>query len=311
MRFFLLLLGIVFGTRVWAIKPGSYSAKIGGLQIHYVVRGTGPVMIAGHPNSGKIAYELTLQPLEKYFTMVYYDPRGTGASEAPASLEKYNARYLVDEIEALRNQLKAKQVWLFGHSDQSTIALAYTLKYPQYSAGLILTGTSYTGTAAEMITRRKTTEAYRAAQSAWFAQVIKDWDYMQVCGTSVDSLGRDLSLAPVKWWCYDAVSAQKVIPVALEVAKAGRRKPVNGRFWQAGAEEIKIYLDWQKRFEEIKVPTLILNGKYDTNNPPEYVEQLSNSLPNAKLVLIEEAGHFPWVEAPDPFFSAIKHWLES
>jgi len=306
-----MLLGIVLGMKVWAIKPGSYRVALDGLQIKYVVKGSGPVLIAGHPNSGKIAYEMTLQPMEKYFTMVYYDPRGTGASEAPDSLERYNARYLVEEIEALRNQLKVEKVWLFGHSDQSTIALAYTLKYPQHSAGLILTGTSYMGTAAEMITRRKTTEAYRAAQSAWFAQVIKDWDYMQVSGTAVDSLGRDLSLAPIKWWCYDEASARKVIPIALEVAKTGRRKPVNGRFWQAGAEEIMTYLDWQERFKEIKVPILILNGKYDTNNPPEYVKQLRNTLLNARLVLLDEAGHFPWVETPGPFFKTIEEWLKS
>lgn len=311
MRCFLMLLGIVFGMKVWAIKPGSYQVALDGLQINYMVRGSGPVLITGHPNSGKIAYEMTLQPMEKYFTMVYYDPRGTGASEAPDSLEKYNAHYLVAEIEALRNHLNVERVWLFGHSDQSTIALAYTLKYPQHSAGLILTGTSYTGTVAEMMARRKTTEAYRAAQSAWFAQVIKDWDYMQASGTAKDSLGRDLSLAPIKWWCYDEASAQKVIPIALEVTKAGRRKSVNGRFWQAGEEEIKTYLDWQERFKAIKVPTLILNGKYDTNNPPEYVAQLRDRLANAKLVLIEEAGHFPWVEAPVPFFKAIEEWLKS
>lgn len=311
MRSFLLFFCLVFGIKVRAIESGSYRVMLGGLQINYVVRGAGPVMIAGHPNSGKIAYELTLQPLEKYFTMVYYDPRGTGASEVPDSLEMYNASYLVEEIEALRNQLKVEKVWLFGHSDQSTIALAYALKYPRQSAGLILTGTSYTGTTAEMIARRKTTETYRARKSAWFAQVLKDWDYMQVSGSAVDSLGRDLSLSPVKWWCYDEISAQKVIPIALEVAKAGRRKPVNGQFWQAGTEEVKVYLDWQKRFNEIKVPTLILNGKYDTNNPPQYAEQLCNSLFNAKLVLIEEAGHFPWVETPGSFFKAIEQWLKS
>lgn len=311
MRYILLLLGLVFGMKAWGIKPGSYRVVLGGLQINYVVRGAGPVIIAGHPNSGKIAYELTLQPLEKYFTMVYYDPRGTGASEAPDSLQMYNASYLVAEIEALRSHLNIEQVWLFGHSDQSTIALAYALKYPQHTSGLILTGTSYMSPPAEMITRRKATEAYRATQSAWFAQVIKDWDYMQASGTAVDSLGRDLSQAPVKWWCYDEASAQKVLPIACEVAKAGRREPVNGLTWQAGAEEMKLYLDWQERFKEIKVPTLILNGQYDTNNPPEYVAQLRSKLPGAKLVFIEAAGHFPWVEAPAPFFRAIEQWLKS
>lgn len=309
--FFLFLFFLLPGIFVFALKPGSYQEAIDGLKISYVVKGKGPVMLAGHPNSGKIAYQLTLQPLEQYFTMVYYDPRGTGASEAPTSLEAYNLQFLVTELEALRHKLAVDKIWLFGHSDQSSVALAYALVYPQHVSGLILSGTSYAGTVKEMAARRKVTEADRAATSAWFAQVVRDWDYMEAYNTTVDSLGRDLSMAPVKWWCYNEASAQRVIPIAREVSRAGRRKPVDGRYWQADAVEMEAYLNLQKRFKEITARTLILNGKYDTNNPPAYAQQLKDSLPHATLLLLDAAGHFPWVEAPAPFFKALRQWLPS
>ncbi len=267
-------------------------------------------MLIGHPRSGKIGYQLTLKPLEKHFTVVYYEPRGTGKSEVPESLEEYGQDHLVAEIEALREHLKAEKIWIFGHSDQSAIALQYALTYPESSEGLILSGTGIAGTQEQMIARRKESESSRIKESPWFAQVVRDWDYLIKHHTDTDSAGRDLSDAPLKWWCYDEESAQKVIPVTKEISKAGRRKPIDGKHPFETPEERQHYLDLQKRFPEINAPVLILNGKYDTNNPPEFAEKLRALLPNSGLVLIDKAGHFPWIENEGDFFSAMEEWLE-
>ena len=68
-------------------------------------------------------------------------------------------------------------------------------------------------------------------------------------------------------------------------------------------------MDNQKQFSKIKTKTLIINGKYDTNNTPKYAEKLSHILPNSKLVLIDKAGHFPWIENSDETFKQINIWL--
>lgn len=293
------------------IKNGNYYEQIGTLKLNYTIKGKGPVMIVGHPNSGKIGYELTLKPLEKYFTMVYYEPRGTGKSQAPETLEEYNSEFIVKEIDDLRTKLAVDKIGLFGHSDQSAIALEYALKYPNQVYGLILTGTSWIGSQKETYQRRKESEKKRAAESAWFAQVLKDWDYLVQYNTKVDENGKDISNAPLKWWCYNEESAQKVISIAKEIAKAGRRKSINKEYYKETEAERQKYLDYQNQFSKIKAKTLIINGKYDTNNPPEYAEKLHDVLPNSKLVLIDETGHFPWLENPDKTFIEIEDWIQS
>lgn len=291
------------------LKTGDYFQKIGDLKLNYSIRGKGPVMIVGHLTSGKIGYQLTLQALEEIFTMVYYEPRGTGKSDAPKLLNDYQKDYIVNEIEALRKHLKIDKIWIFGHSDQSAIALEYALKFPNNVNGLLLSGTSFVGTQEESIKRRQVSEAKRSHDSPWFSQVIKDWDYKIKYKTDKDNLGRNIADAPIKWWCYDGETAQKVIPIVKEISKAGRRKSINGQTLIESTEERQKYLDIQKRFPEIKTKILIINGKFDTNNPVEYAEKLRDNLPNSELQLIDKAGHFPWIENPKDTFEAINLWL--
>ncbi|MCG2611684.1 alpha/beta hydrolase [Flavobacterium sp. SM15] len=291
------------------LKNGDYFENIGGLKINYSIRGKGPVMIVGHLNSGKIGYQATLKPLEDHFTMVYYDPRGTGKSQMPNKLEDYKQDSIVSEIEYLRRHLNINKIWIFGHSDQSAVALEYALKYPNNTAGLLLIGTSFVGTQKESMQRRKNSETKRTKESEWFKQVIKDWDYMIEHKTNKNELGKDISESPIKWWCYNEESSQRVIQIVRLISAAGRRKPINNVFPIETEKDRLHYLNNQKKFPSLKVKTLIINGKYDTNNPPEFAKQLQVSLPYSTLILIDKAGHFPWIENSDFTFKEIKKWL--
>ncbi|WP_092737456.1 alpha/beta fold hydrolase [Riemerella columbipharyngis] len=97
-----------------------------------------------------------------------------------------------------------------------------------------------------------------------------------------------------------------MIPIVKEITKAGRKKLVNNQYPIETTKERQKYLNYQKRFREIKVPVLIINGKYDTNNPPKYAEKLHKILPHSKFAIIDRAGHFPWVENPAETFRPIK-----
>lgn len=305
--FILVILLALIGCK--KLKQGQYYKNINGLYLNYTVKGSGPVMLVGHLNSGKIGYELTLKPLEDHFTMVYYEPRGTGKSEAPNTIQEYSSTYIIDEIEGLRTHLKVDDIWIFGHSDQSAIALEYALKYPSHTQGLILSGTSLIGSKEEMLKRRQKSEIKRSKESPWFAQLIQDWEYMVNHKTKTNAQGKYIADVPIKWWCYNEETAQKVIPLAHKISETGRRKPINGIYVVESQEERQSYLESQKQFSKIKTKTLLINGKYDTNNPPKYVKQLHQVLPNSTLKLIDKAGHFPWIENKTETFNAIKQWI--
>lgn len=296
-------------TSTSKIEQGDFYEKIDGIFLNYTVKGNGPFLFVGHPNSGKVGYELTLKPLEDQFTVVYYDPRGTGKSEAPKKLLAYNNEHLTRELDFLRKKIGADKIWIFGHSDQSAIALQYAVEHPQNVSGLILTGTSFIGNLDETIKRRKQSESKRKTESEWFAQIINDWDYMYDHKTEIDKNGRDLADSPIKWWCYNEESSQKVIPITKLISQNGRRKPIGGKAYFETPAERQKYLDIQKKFKNLGTKVLIINGRFDTNNPPEFAEKLHRNLPHSKLLLLDKSGHFPWIEQSEKTFEEINIWL--
>ena len=63
------------------------------------------------------------------------------------------------------------------------------------------------------------------------------------------------------------------------------------------------------RLSEIKVPTLVMAGRYDFLFPPEHQAILADRLPNAELVLIERAGHNPQMERTAEVIRAIRDFM--
>ncbi len=291
---------------------GNFLGEIDGIKIHYTIKGNGPVMLVGHLYSGKIGYEKTLSDLENRFSMVYYDPRGTGKSEAPKSLEEYHYEHIVKEIELLRRHLGQEKIWLFGHSDQSEIALEYAIDYPENVEGLILIGTHFVENhEKELITKQKF--ELERKKDKWFKQVCEDWDYLVEHNSKTRENGKDLTYAPLKWWCYDSISAEKVIPIYNEISETGRRKSIaNQQPFNTQSEREKLskrIYDYQRFYHQINIPILILQGKWDTNNPPELAEKLHHELPTSTLIWMEKSGHFPWIEQSEESFDQIENWL--
>ena len=63
------------------------------------------------------------------------------------------------------------------------------------------------------------------------------------------------------------------------------------------------------RLGEIQVPTLVTAGRYDFLFPPEHQAILADRIPNARLELIECAGHNPQLEEKDVTVGIIRSFL--
>ncbi|NCC32590.1 MAG: alpha/beta hydrolase [Chloroflexia bacterium] len=61
--------------------------------------------------------------------------------------------------------------------------------------------------------------------------------------------------------------------------------------------------------EQVRVPTLVVSGREDPLFPPTAVIALANTLPDAGLVLLDNCGHVPMIEAAVPFYTSIGAFL--
>ncbi|MEM8775259.1 MAG: alpha/beta hydrolase [Pseudomonadota bacterium] len=67
--------------------------------------------------------------------------------------------------------------------------------------------------------------------------------------------------------------------------------------------------DYQVILRKCKVPALVMCGVHDTLMPVKRHEFMAGIIPNAQLALIQNAGHFPTLEASDAVSAALRSWM--
>lgn len=68
--------------------------------------------------------------------------------------------------------------------------------------------------------------------------------------------------------------------------------------------------DWDFRsiLPKLRVPVLTIHGIYDAF-PMESAKEWSKYLPQGKLLIIDDAGHLPWLEKPESFYKTVDTFL--
>lgn len=119
------------------LQDGVHYLKINGV-LHWckvagAAHNTVPLIIVhGGPGGNHYVFERTLGlRLEENMTVVYYEQRGCGRSEAPQDDGEYSINTLVEDLEELRKQLHVEKINLLGYSFGGQLCLEYALKYPK------------------------------------------------------------------------------------------------------------------------------------------------------------------------------------
>ena len=67
--------------------------------------------------------------------------------------------------------------------------------------------------------------------------------------------------------------------------------------------------DWREELHGLDAPVLTIHGESDTL-PLEGSRVWVQSLRNARLLFVPEAGHLPFVEQPEMFYAAVDTFLK-
>jgi proline iminopeptidase len=86
--------------------------------------------------------------------------------------------------------------------------------------------------------------------------------------------------------------------------------------WSAAAARgseasMRFPFDIRKELSAVNAPTLIVVGDDDFIAPPSLAREIHLALPRSKLLLIEQCGHFPWMEQRDEFFREAGRFLDA
>ncbi len=59
-----------------------------------------------------------------------------------------------------------------------------------------------------------------------------------------------------------------------------------------------------------EIPVLAIGGELDRGKPPATARRIAATAPLGDLVILDDVGHFPFAEAPDAYWGAVRAWLD-
>ncbi len=258
-------------------------------QLFYIRRGTGVPCLVMHGGLGlDHTYLRGLDIVSDVFHLVYYDHRHNGRSGRPL-LESVTHAQLAADAEGLRQQLGFGKVAVLGHSYGGFIALEYALRYPESVSHLILLDTAPVFDYGEEIMNNAMARGGTPAML----------EALTASPSTDEAMKSMLELIwPLYFYryqpAYDALLADTIMCAAV----AGHQ------------EQMLSTYNTLPRLHEIGSPTLLVVGRDDFICPPSQAQRMQAHIPQARLVVFEHSGHFPWIEEPALFIQTVKEWLE-
>jgi proline iminopeptidase len=271
--------------------------SIRGVSLFVKVTGHGYPLVLMHGGPGQdYTTLLPLKALADQFTLVFYDHRCNGLSEG-AEVSSMTLENLTADADALRQALGFEKWAVLGHSFGGNVALEYALRYPQSLSHLVLMNTGgdqwwVQHNAPEILAKRGySANAVQAAYRFYNGQVTVG----EYFSTVFKFFGAYYYRFPLLKIFREMISGPRVI-FRPEATIFGYSQVLNG--WTV-----------MDRLGEITVPTLVMAGRHDFLFPPEHQAILADRLPNAKLVLLERAGHNPQMEQPAQVIRAVRDFM--
>jgi proline-specific peptidase len=233
--------------------------------------------------------------------IVFYDQLGGGNSDVPQDLSIFTIDLFLEEVDAVRGALGLEAVHILGHSWGGMLAMEYALKQPVGLRSLILadTGASMPQWMAEG--RRLVAELPEDEQ-----QTIQ---WHEANGSTDSAAYREACRA---YSCRYLGS--RIVP-RPDYLKRMADKPgddVYKLLWGPSEWYLTGTLkEWDvtNRLGEIRVPTLVLGGRFDEATPA-ITETIHRGIPASEWVIFENSGHFPHIEETERYLEVLTRFLK-
>jgi len=273
--------------------------SIRGISLNVKIIGKGYPLVLMHGGPGADLHTmLSFKPCADQFTLVFYDHRCNGRSEG-AEVTSLTMENLTVDADALRQALGYEKWAVLGHSFGGYVALEYALRYPQNLSHLLLVNTGADNRWAQE-------NASKVLADRGFSPEIVNLAHRFLNGQiEPDEMFPSLMKLD-KAYVYHF--SPRLMPSTLISGIQTKLRPEALIYSETHFLKGWTVLD---RLGEIKVPTLVLAGREDFIYPPECQEELAAGIPNARLVIIDQASHSPHVEKPAETLKAVREFLVS
>lgn len=275
--------------------------SINGTEIYYKKMGEGEpvIVIHGGPVLEHGYLVPYLKPLAEDYELIFFDQRLSGHSSGEVDSSEVRLQYFIDDIEELRKSFNVDKIHLLAHSWGGFLAMNYAIEYPGNLQSLILLNSmppSY--------------EMWMEEEQALAQKVSKE-----------DSMKRQEILSSDRFETDQPQAIEDLLILSFKNQFVDPSLADSLDFYIPGDYMLRSQLfgnlmvdltnyDLQVELSTLEVPTLIMYGEIEPSVSIS-APALLDTIPNSELVIIENAGHFPFVEQQERFMDEVHTFLES
>lgn len=246
------------------------SVEYGGQATRVLEAGEGDPVVILHGWGGRIeSMTPVIACLWGRFRVIALDLPGFG--EAPVPKTSWGTTDYADFVRRVLDDFGVERASFVGHSFGAKVSLVLAAKAPELVDKLILVGSSGLRSAPSLKTRLKR-GASKAARAAG----------------RLGGPGRVLRDA-----AYRKLASS-------DYRDAGAMRPILVRV---------VNEDLTETLPAVKAPTLLVWGATDDAVPLAHARRMESLIPDAGLVVFEEAGHFAYLDDAHRFCRVAKHFL--
>jgi pimeloyl-ACP methyl ester carboxylesterase len=269
----------------------SQTVTLHGHSVTYVQKGAGPVLLLIHGMAGSLeTWRSVVDPLARKATVLAVDLPGHGTSSPGGG--DYSLGSLATGLRDLLTALGHDRVTPVGHSLGGGIAMQFSYQFPEMTERLVLVSSGGLGLEVSPAVRAAslpganlflsvTAEATRRA-SGIARRVLRATH--SPANPGLDELVRSYaSLADADRRSAFLATVRSVVGLRGQTVRAGDRLYL--------AEDLPVLLIW---------------GAEDPIIPVEHARAAHDLLPDSTLEVFEGVRHFPHVEAPQRFVTALE-----
>ena len=278
-----LVTATMIGAASLQLSAQTASVNVGDASIHYELSGTGKTVVLIHGWAQDLTiWDDQVMALSPRYRVLRYDRRSYGSSTGHA-----DPTADPDDLRILLDSLKIPSAIVLGLSAGARTALSFAVAFPERVSGLVLYGSGPPVGFQPMAAEPRSNPRFDIAKNygldslrKWVEGTGFHWEPPNNPGyrRRVDRM----------WSRYDGRDLLD-------------RRPPSGRIQTAGMDDLA----------KIRVPTLIVVGDHERPLLRLVADTLTRRIPNARQVVIADAGHGIHFAQPDRFNTALLEFLDS
>ena len=232
--------------------------------------------------------------LSDTFRLIYFDLRGRGKSAHNVQPEDVSIQSDVEDLDKVRDHFRLDKAAVLGHSWGGVVAMEYAVRHPKRVSHLILMNSAAASHADYLLFRQELLRRTPADSEEKRLLSARD-QYKAGDPQTVSEYYRVHFRATLR--------QPELLDRLIESLRTSSSREGILKAWAIedrlmNQTQLASGYDLLPKLKQLRLPALVIHGEHDLV-PLECSAHIAQAVPGARLVVLKDCGHFPYIECPD------------